>query len=197
MRRFGATFLVFCFFSSLPHLYALASENKKTPHTSLPSMGELSGYIEKTRRLHGTRMFVDVTGQFRTSFSTSRVAYGNVVQVLNLNGGNFSGIDFENCNLAMASMQNTTFQNANFRGANLSHVDFEAADLTNADFSGADLGNAHLFKAILTGTKFTGANLFNANFDRARGIDKKDLKKLSQKAAIFRQVQRLPLAPVK
>lgn len=165
------------------------------PHP--PAIGEISSYISDARRKHGTRMFVDVVGRFRPHFSVTRVAYGNVVQVLNLNGANFSGSDFENCNLAMASMQNAVLAQSNFRGANLSHVDFEAADLTGVDFSGADLGNANLFKAILTGTKFDSANLFNANFDRARGIDKKDLKKLSKRTQIFRQVQRLPMAPVK
>ncbi len=94
-----------------------------------------------------------------------------------IRNGCFDRARLTECNLALATMSETTFvqarlQGVNFRGAKLSYAIFRSADLARGNFKEASLDRTVFDHANLADCSFTAARL-NANFRgaRLRGTD--------------------------
>ena len=81
-----------------------------------------------------------------------------VEQLPDLNGADFSGVDFKWADLS----------NADLTGTDLRWTDLAGANLSNADLRGAIVGGTALDRADLTGANMTGVCLNHAYLDQAR-----------------------------
>ena len=81
-----------------------------------------------------------------------------VEQLPDLNGADFSGVDFKHADLNGADLTGTDLRWAGLAGANLS----------NADLRGAIVGGTSTNRADLTGANMTGVCLNHAYLDQAR-----------------------------
>jgi serine/threonine-protein kinase len=94
------------------------------------------------------------------------------LSMLNLQGADLSGTNFNSAQLQKTNLQGANLHNsdfgrasltdANLRDANLSKAYLNNADLEGADLRGADLSNAYLSNANLRGANLCGANLTGA-----------------------------------
>ncbi len=66
-------------------------------------------------------------------------------------------LQFEECNLTLASFCSMALQKTDFTGSNLTQADFTEADLTEANFT-----NGNLHQTIFQQTQLTKANLVHA-----------------------------------
>ena len=95
--------------------------------------------------------------------------------------------DLRGLNLKGFVLQRVNFQDANLSGMCLYECDFSNANLRNADFSNADLRRAIFIRAALKGVILDGANIRTACFSSARfadvlkGMDTSTCRKFSRK----------------
>lgn len=124
---------------------------------------------------------VNAWNLFRKKWSNIRPSLSGA----DLSGRAFEGIDFRECNLAVADLSNTDLYKANLSYARANGVrlveadlnraialetELEGADLTQANLASADLRGARLVRANVRGANFTGARLEGADFTGVSGL---------------------------
>ena len=75
--------------------------------------------------------------------------------------------NFQNANLANASLSGVNFITANLAGATLSNANLEGSSLFGANLNGANLEKANLFAVNLYGANLSGANLTGVDMSTA------------------------------
>ena len=90
-----------------------------------------------------------------------------VEQLPDLNGADFSGVDFKWANLSDADLKGADLTGINFKWASLMDADLSDANLTGADLRWADLDGADMKGTNLTGTDLRWATLAGANLEGA------------------------------
>ena len=89
-----------------------------------------------------------------------------------MSGGTFSGANFNNAALTLATATATSFVGATFNTANLEHAilkdaDFSNTDMTRGTLTGADVRGALFLDANLRYSRFSLVIAWGANFTRA------------------------------
>ena len=90
-----------------------------------------------------------------------------VEQLPDLNGADFSGVDFKWANLSDADLKGADLTGINFKWAILMDTDLSDANLTGADLRWADLDGADMKGTNLTGTNLRWTTLVCANLEGA------------------------------
>ena len=90
-----------------------------------------------------------------------------VEQLPDLNGADFSGVDFKWADLSNADLKGADLTGINFKWAILMDADLSNTDLTGADLRWADLDGADLSNANLAGTDLRWTTLVDANLSHA------------------------------
>ena len=90
-----------------------------------------------------------------------------VEQLPDLNGADFSGVDFKWADLSDANLSNADLTGINFKWASLMDTNLKGTNLTGSDLRWADLDGADLSNANLTGTDLRWATLAGANLEGA------------------------------
>jgi len=162
-----------------------------SPSSNLSS-GAITDFIKSERIYLQGRHKVDLSREFLEKSSVPASRFGNLKNVLNLNGLSFSGENLNNVIFNMASMIDVNLSNAILHNSEFVSVDFTSADLANADFKKADLSNAHFENTNLEGAKFEGANLFRASFNKVKGLTKQQLQDLRKRTNSYINLEREP-----
>ena len=98
--------------------------------------------------------------------------------LLEIEGGNFAGLDLTSIDFWESNLKGSSFEGANLKGAifvgcNLESTSFAGADLTDADFRsasvrGSDLRGANLNRTIFRVRSWRGVNLDGAQISLAK-----------------------------
>ncbi|GMI49819.1 hypothetical protein ScalyP_jg9676 [Parmales sp. scaly parma] len=116
-------------------------------------------------------------------------------------GGEFIGANMQHCSFEYDELKPEDFSGINFEGCDLSHSNFESCDLTSASFINAVLSGVNFEGCLLNNAQFRGSTLQRANFedadlDGAIGFDKlASANKLSWKEP--KPFVKEPLPPLK
>jgi hypothetical protein len=89
-----------------------------------------------------------------------------LVQTLDLNQADLSGVNLTGVDLNGANLDNADLSDANLGGTNLSHADLDGVSLYRANLSNANLSGAHLYKAKLSNADLSGADLSDTYLDK-------------------------------
>lgn len=87
---------------------------------------------------------------------------------INLDGAEFSGIDFSHYDFSKISLRNTIITHCNFKSADLIWANCEGSQLQHNDFSHAKLIATNLTRCDLSGSQLRLANMLTANTTQAK-----------------------------
>ncbi|MDF5722582.1 MAG: serine/threonine-protein kinase [Rhizonema sp. PD37] len=139
---------------------------KKTtlPSSNSSSQGQKS---QVPRRYFDTQSLLAAYLKGRRDFSLYNLSLLNL-QGADLSGTNFNSSQLQKINLQEANLQNSDFGKARLNKANLRDANLSNAYLNHADLEGADLRGVNLSYACLSNTNLQGANLCGANLTGAK-----------------------------